>query len=110
MTAAPKDSATFKIDDNGSLRVPRKVLAAAGLDAKMRVRLRVEGKHIVIEKAAGGANPLDGELSRNLDRDLFGKIQQQQQQERKRAHDAFEKGLRDAPSDPEPPDNPFRYE
>jgi antitoxin component of MazEF toxin-antitoxin module len=110
VTVPPKDQTQYKVDERGVLRIPPKVLRQIGVEAKMRVTFRVDGKALVIERAAELENPLDGDLSRNLDRDLFGKIQQQQKSAKQKAEDLFQKGLREAPSDPEPPDNPFRWD
>ncbi len=111
MTIPPKDPRTFKIGDHGELTVPREYLAEAGLGAKMFVRFKVDGKSIVIEKASPAANPLDAPLGRKLDRDLFGKIQEEQAKEKDRLREKFEKGLAETPKDgDEPPDHPFRWD
>ena len=108
MSLPPKDPRTFKIGDHGELSVPRDLLAQAGLEPKMFVRFKVDGKSIVIEKATPAANPLDAPLGRKLDKDLFGKIQAEQQREKDRLRDKFEKGLAETnPDDVEPPDHPF---
>ena len=110
MSASPKDPRTWKIGDHGELTVPREFIEAAGLGAKMFVRFRVDGKSIIVEKASPDANPLDGKLGRKLDQDLFSKIQGEQQREKDRLREKFEKGLREAPKDGEPPpDHPFRF-
>jgi antitoxin component of MazEF toxin-antitoxin module len=98
------------IDEHGALRVPRNVLSQAGLEPKMRVTVRLDGKSLVLTKAEYQGNPLDGDLARKVDLDLFGKIKSQQEVERRRAEAAFEKGLREAPSDDEPPAHPFRWD
>lgn len=108
MTVPPRDARQFQIDERGVLRVPREVLEQVDLGPKMRVSFRVEGKSLVIEKAAGGDNPLDAAIGRKVDRDLFGKIQQQQARERDKARELFDKGIAAAGDDPEPPDHPFR--
>lgn len=112
MTVPPKDPRTFKIGDHGELTVPRDYLAEAGLGAKMLVRFRVvDGKTIVIEKASHAANPLDAPLGRKLDKDLFGKIQAEQEKEKERLREKFEKGIAETPKDgDEPPDHPFRWD
>lgn len=108
MTVRRKGDNDLVIDEHGNLRIPRNVLAQAGLDPKMRVTVRLDGKSLVVAKAEFQGNPLDGDLSRKVDLDLFGKIRSQQEVERKKAEAAFEKGLRDGPLDDEPPDHPFR--
>jgi bifunctional DNA-binding transcriptional regulator/antitoxin component of YhaV-PrlF toxin-antitoxin module len=111
VSASPKDRRTWKIGDHGELTVPREFLEQAGLGAKMFVRFRVDGKSIIVEKASPDANPLDGKLGRNLDQDLFAKIQGEQDREKARLREKFEKGLRETPKDGEPPpDHPFRYD
>ena len=91
--------------------MPRDYLEQAGLGAKMFVRFRVDGKSILIEKASPTSNPLDAPLGKKLDRDLFGKIQAEQAKEKDRLREKFEKGLAEAPKDPdEPPDSPFRWD
>jgi len=110
VTVPPKDKTQYKIDERGALHVPSQVLRQVGLEAKMRVTFRVDGKTLVIERAAELENPLDGDLSRKLDRDLFGKIQEQQKSAKEKAEELFRKGLREAPDDPEPPDHPFRWD
>ncbi len=110
MTVPPKDQRQFKIDERGNLRVPRDVLEEAGLGPKMRVWFEVKGREILIRKAAGAGNVLDGPIGKKVDRDLFDKIQTQQDKDRKKAHDLFEKGIADADLDSaEPPDHPFRW-
>ena len=111
MSASPKDPRTWKIGDHGELVVPREFLAEAGLGAKMFVRFRVDGKTVVIEKATPADNPLDGKLARKVDQDLFSKIQGEQEREKQRLRDKFEKGIAEAPKDGEPPpDHPFRWD
>lgn len=111
MTIPPKDPRTFKIGDHGELTVPREYLSEAGFGPKMFVRFKVDGKSIVIEKASPAANPLDAPLGRKLDRDLFGKIQEEQAKEKDRLREKFEKGLAETPKDgDEPPDHPFRWD
>jgi bifunctional DNA-binding transcriptional regulator/antitoxin component of YhaV-PrlF toxin-antitoxin module len=111
MAIPPKDPRTFKIGDHGELTVPRDYLEAAGFGAKMFVRFKVDGKSIVIEKATPAANPLDAPLGRKLDRDLFGKIQAEQEREKDRLREKFEKGLAETPKDSdEPPDHPFKWD
>jgi len=107
----PKDARQYTIDERGTVRVPKDVLAQAGLEPKMRVTFSVKGKTIVVAKAEQVVNPLDGELKRNVDLDMFGKIQAQRDAERANAEKAFDKGLRDADvNDAQPPDNPFRWD
>lgn len=111
MTLPPKDARTFKVGDRGELVVPREFVDAAGLGPKSLVRIRVDGKSIVIEKAAAAANPLDGPLGKKTDKDLFSKIQTEQEREKERLRERFEKGLAETPKDSdEPPDHPFRYD
>lgn len=108
MGLPPKDPRTFKIGDHGELTVPKDLLAAAGLEPKMRVRFRIDGKSIIVERAAEMSNPLDAPLGKKLDRDLFGKIQDAQAKEKDRLREKFEKGLAETPLDStEPPDSPF---
>ena len=105
---SPRDARTFKIGDHGELSVPRDVLAQAGLEPKMFVRFRVDGKSILIERAQQAANPLDAPMGRKLDKDLFGKIQAEQAKEKDRLREKFEKGLAETPRDDDtPPDHPF---
>jgi len=107
----PKDPRTWKIGDKGELTVPREFLEGAGLGPKMFVRFRVDGKAIVIEKAAPAGDPLSGPLGRRPDQDLLGKIQAQQEKEKDRLREKFEKGLKETPKDSdEPPDHPFRWD
>ena len=101
------DATVYRVGNKGDLWVPRTLLEQVGLDAKMRVRFRVEGKTLVIEKAPGGDNPLDGDLSRNLDQDLFGKIAAEQEERKRRQLEAFGGKVKDAADDPEPPDSIF---
>lgn len=111
MSASPKDARTFKVGDHGDLLVPREFVDAAGLGPRSLVRIRVDGTSIVIEKAAPTANPLDGPLGKKADKDLFAKIKGEQQAERERLREKFEKGLAETPKDPdEPPDHPFRWD
>ena len=77
------------------------------LDAKMRVTFRIEGKTLVIEKAAGEDNPLDGIVGRKLDQDLFGKIAQEQEERKRRQLDVFGDKIQEAAEDDTPPDHPF---
>jgi bifunctional DNA-binding transcriptional regulator/antitoxin component of YhaV-PrlF toxin-antitoxin module len=108
---SPRDSRTFKIGDHGELSVPRDVLAQAGLEPKMFVRFRVDGKSILIERALQESNPLDAPIGRKLDKDLFGKIQAEQAKEKDRLREKFEKGLAETPKDSdEPPDHPLRWD
>ena len=102
------DGMTYRIGDRGDRVVPRKVLDAIGLGAKMRVRFRVEGKTLVIEKAFSTVNPLDGPLTRIPDRDLFSKIAGEQAERKNRQSDAFGDRVKDAAADDEPPEHPFR--
>ncbi len=105
------DSRTFQIGDRGELRIPRGTLEEAGLGPKMRVRFLVKGKTIVIEKAADAGNPLDGTIGQKPDADLFGKALAEQQKDRERAREFFDKGIEEAAQDPdEPPDHPFRWD
>ena len=101
------DATVFRIDDKGGLYVPRTILQDVGLDAKMRVVFRIEDKTLVIEKAVGEDNPLDGALGRKLDRDLFGKIAQEQEERRARQLDVFGDKIEKAAQDDTPPDHPF---
>jgi len=101
------DATVHRIDDKGGLYVPRKILSEAGLDAKMRVTFRIEGKTLVIEKAVGEDNPLDGALRRKLDGDLFGKIAEEQEERRARQLDVFGDKIEEASKDDTPPDHPF---
>jgi bifunctional DNA-binding transcriptional regulator/antitoxin component of YhaV-PrlF toxin-antitoxin module len=111
MALQPRDTRTFKIGDHGELTVPRDYLDQAGFGPKQFVRFRVDGKSILIERASPAANPLDAPLGRKLDKDLFGKIQAEQEKEKERLRDKFEKGLAETPKDSdEPPDNPFRWD
>lgn len=111
MTIPPKDARTWKIGDKGELTVPREFLDAAGLGAKMFVRFKVDGKSIVIEKASPTTNPLDAPLGRKKDPDLFGKVMGEQEREKDRLREKFEKGLKETPKDSdEPPDHPFRWD
>ncbi len=111
MAVPPKDPRTFKIGDHGELTVPREYLAEAGLGPKMFVRFKVDGKSIVIEKATPADNPLDAPLGRKLDKDLLGKIRSEQEKEKQRLREKFEKGLAETPKDDDtPPDNPFRWD
>ena len=105
------DSRIFQIGDRGELRIPRGTLEAAGLGPRMRVRFHVKGRTIVIEKAADAANPLDGTLGTRPNADLFGKALAEQQKDRERARELFDKGLEEAAENPdEPPDHPFRWD
>jgi len=109
VTVPPKDPRTWKIGDRGELTVPREFLEAAGFGPKMFVRFRVDGKSVLIEKAAPSGDPLGGSLGRKLDDQLFSKIVGEQEREKQRLREKFEKGLAEAPKDPdEPPDHPFR--
>jgi len=101
------DATVYRIDDKGGLYVPRKILQEVGLDAKMRVTFRIEDKTLVIEKAAGEDNPLDGALGRKLDGDLFGKIAREQEERRSRQLDVFGDKIEEAAKDDTPPDHPF---
>jgi hypothetical protein len=50
-------------------------------------------------------------MGRKLDKDLFGKIQAEQEKEKDRLREKFEKGLAESPKDgDEPPDHPFRWD
>ena len=85
--------------------------AGTAAEPKMRVTFSVKGKTIVVAKAEQVVNPLDGDLKRNVDLDMFGKIQAQRDAERANAEKAFDKGLKDADvNDAQPPDNPFRWD
>lgn len=111
MTVPPKDPRTWKIGDKGELTVPREFLEAAGLGPKMFVRFRVDGTSILVERAAPTGDPLAGPLGRRTDNDLFAKIVGEQERERQRLREKFEKGLADTAKEPdEPPDHPFRYD
>ena len=111
MSLPSKDLRTWKIGDHGELTVPREFLEAAGLGPKMFVKFKVDGKTVVVEKAAHSANPLDAPLGRKPDRDLFDKIQTEQAKEKERLREKFEKGLKEAPKEgEEPPDHPFRWD
>ena len=107
MSGRAGGSTVYRIDDKGGLYVPRKILHDVGLDSKMRVTFRVEGKTLVIEKAAGEDNPLDGKLGRKLDGDLFGKIAQEQDERLSRQLDVFGDKIEEASKDDAPPDHPF---
>ncbi len=109
----PADGPLVKIGDHGEIRVPPSVLDAAGLGPRMRVRFRVDGKTIVIEKATDAANPLDGVIGKKPAADLFGKALDAQVSQRDRARKQFEDGLAKAAEDgeePEDPSNPFRWD
>ena len=101
------DATVYRIDDKGGLYVPRAILEGVGLDAKMRVEFHVEDKTLVIKKAAGGDNPLDGIVGRKLDGDLFGKIAREQEERRRRHLDVFGDKVEEAAKDDTPPDHPF---
>ena len=101
------DATQYRIDDKGGLYVPRKILQEVGLDAKMRVTFRIEDKTIVIVKADGGANPLDGQIGKKVDGDLFAKIAQEQEERRARQLDVFGDKIEEAAKDDTPPDHPF---
>jgi len=107
---SPRDARTFKIGDHGELTVPRDYLEQAGLGPKMFVRFRIDGKSILIEKASPAANPLDAPLGRKLDKDLFGKIQDEQAKEKDRLRAKFDKGLAESKDDDTPPDHPFKWD
>ncbi len=102
------DGMTYRIGDRGDLVVPRNVLAEVGLDAKMRVRFRVDGKNLVIEKAFVAVNPLDGPLERPRAGDLFANIATEQEERKRKQADAFGDRVKDAAEDDTPPDHPFR--
>jgi bifunctional DNA-binding transcriptional regulator/antitoxin component of YhaV-PrlF toxin-antitoxin module len=106
----PKDTRVFRVADQGHLTVPRDVLAAVGLEPKMHVRFRVEDKTLVVERVAAPGDVLEGPLGRKVDRDLFGKVQAEQERELERLRDRFDKGISDAAKDEEPPDHPFRWD
>ncbi len=111
MTIPPKDPRKWKIGDHGDLVVPAEFLHAAGLGPKMFVRFRVEGKEVVIEKAVAESNPLDAPLGRKVDKDLLGRLQEQQEAQRNKARELFDKKLAETPKDDEePPDHPFRWD
>ena len=112
MSLPPKDHRTWKVGDRGDLTVPREFLEAAGFGAKMFVRFRIDGKAIVIERASPEANPLDGKLGKKLDQDIFSKVLGEQEREKQRLREKFEKGLAESKEagDVEPPDHPFRYD
>jgi len=101
------DATTYRISDKGHLHVPRSILEQVGLDAKMRVQFVVEGKTLVIQRAAGGDNPLDGALGAKPDSDLFGKIHEEQAERRRRQLEAFGDKVKEAADDPEPPEHPL---
>lgn len=101
------DATVHRIDDKGGLYVPRSILEGVGLEAKMRVQFRIEGKVLVIEKAAGEDNPLDGVVGRKLDHDLFGKIAREQEDRKRRQLDAWGDKVQEAAADDTPPDHPF---
>jgi len=101
------DATVHRVDDKGGLYVPRAILEGVGLDAKMRVTFRIEGKTLVIEKAAGGDNPLDGVVGKKLDGDLFGKIAREQEERRRKQLDIFGAKVEEASKDDTPPDHPF---
>ncbi len=97
----------FRIGDKGDLHVPRHLLDAIGLEPKMRARLRIEGKTLVIERAPGGDNPLDGLLTRKLDQDLFGKIAEEQELRKAKQLDEWGTKVEEAAKDDTPPPSPF---
>jgi hypothetical protein len=100
-----------QIGPRGELRVPLHVLEEVGLGPKMRVRFKVKGKTLFIEKALDAENPLDGSLGKKPDKDLFGKVLAEQEKDRERAREMFDKGLEEAAENPdEPPDHPFRWD
>ena len=101
------DATVYRIDDKGGLYVPRRILEGVGLDAKMRVEFRIEDKTLVISKAVGEDNPLDGMLGRKLDKDLFGKIAREQDERKRRQLDVFGDKVEEAAKDDTPPDHPF---
>jgi len=101
------DATVFRVDDKGGLYVPRSILEGVGLDAKMRVEFVVEGKTVVIRKAEGADNPLDGVVGRKLDGDLFGKIAREQEERKRRQLDAWGDSVEKAAADDTPPDHPF---
>ena len=103
----PGDATVYRIDDKGGLYVPRKLLHEVGLDSKMRVPFRIEGQTLVIAKAVGEDNPLDGTIGRKLDGDLFGKIAREQEDRRSRQLDVFGDKIEEASKDDAPPDHPF---
>ena len=76
-------------------------------DVNGSVRFRVEGKTLVIEKAPGGESPLDGTLGKKPDRDLFGKIAEEQAERKRRQLEEFGGKVKEAAEDPEPPDSIF---
>jgi bifunctional DNA-binding transcriptional regulator/antitoxin component of YhaV-PrlF toxin-antitoxin module len=102
----PADGPLVKIGDHGEIRVPLSVLEAAGLGPRMRVRFRVEGKSLVVEKATDAANPLDGVIGKKPAADLFGKALGAQVSQRDRARKQFEEGLARAAEDDSEPENP----
>ncbi len=110
MNVHRKDQTTYRIDEKGRLSVPYKLLQEAGLEAKMRVYIAVKGKTLLIEKAHDVENPLDGDLDRNLDKDLFAKIHEQQQRQKERLLGEFGDRVEKAAEDDEPPAHPFRQE
>jgi bifunctional DNA-binding transcriptional regulator/antitoxin component of YhaV-PrlF toxin-antitoxin module len=101
------DATVYRIDDKGGIYVPRTILEQVGLDAKMRVTFRIEDKTLVIEKAAGADNPLDGLLGKKLDGDLFGKIAREQEERKRRQLEGWGDKIEEASQDETPPDHPF---
>ena len=101
------DATVYRIDDKGGLYVPRRILEGVGLESKMRVEFHIDGKALVIRKAAGEDNPLDGVVGRKLDGDLFGKIAREQEERKRRQMDAWGDKVEEASGDDTPPDHPF---
>ncbi len=102
-----RDVQFLRVNERGELVVPRELLAAVGLDAKMRVRVRSEGKQLVLDKDPGGDNPLDGELGRKLPSDLFAKIATEQEERRRKQLEEWGGRVQQAAEDDTPPDHPF---
>lgn len=109
--AKGSESEVKQIGPHGQLKVPLALLEEAGLGPKMRIKFRVEGKTIVIVKVTDAENPLDGSIGKKVDQGLFGKVLADQQKDRDKARELFDKGLEEAAKSPdEPPEHPFRFD